>query len=142
MGYWDYTPIEELHRRSRMWQSEIAFCKEELSFMRKLVKNHFLYFADEKRIQETNRLSKNLRDLENDMQTVAANIHEHESHLKELMLSKTSAREKEYRKEHGSLEKLMTTFTNDYKEVKKKLFREADQVLQEEKMQRLISMAG
>ncbi|PHN01018.1 hypothetical protein CRP01_39115 [Flavilitoribacter nigricans DSM 23189 = NBRC 102662] len=142
MGYWEYTPVEELHRRSQFWLSETAFWKEELKFMRKLVRNHLLYFMDEERHPETTRLTQGLLSLKNDLRTIEDNIREHESHLKTLLLARTERKEKAFRREHGSLEHLIGQFTEDYKTTKKKLFREADAVLKEEKVQRLISLAG
>jgi seryl-tRNA synthetase len=142
MGYWEYTPLEELHRRSRLWLSEIAFWQEELAFMQKLIKNHFLYFTDEKRRGETNRLMQQMNSLTDDLKAVKINVQEHESHLAAFMLAKSNQKEKTYRTEHGTLEQLLSRFMEDYKATKQQLFREADEVLQEEKMQRFINLAG
>lgn len=142
IGYWQYAPLEDLHQRSRMWLSEITFWREEFAFLRKLINNHFSYFTDKKRANRTLRLGNKVNSMENELNTVENNVSEHESHLKELMMTKSEKLEKQYRQEHRTLEEMLSGFMQDFKVVKRDIFNEADEVLKEEKMQRLISLSG
>ncbi|MEZ4991225.1 MAG: hypothetical protein R2824_12465 [Saprospiraceae bacterium] len=142
MGYWQYAALDHLHERSRNWLSEIAFWKEEILFMKHLITNHFTFFIDPKRISRTTTLTNQLHVIENDLQTLEENVREHEHHLKEVMQTNSDKLEKEYRKEHGSLENLLDNFVNDFKAGKRAVFKTAEEVLKEERMQRFIAEAG
>lgn len=142
LGYWQYASHEELHRRSNLWLSEIAFWREELYFMQKLINHHFIYFVDSHRVHATIDLTKGIKSIETQLKGLEEQVQAHEKRLKRLLELDSDAREADYRNEHGLLEQEVDTFLKAYRAIKKALFREADEILQEEKMQRIISMSG
>lgn len=137
MGYWKYATPEELHRHSKIWLSEIAFWKDELTFMLKLVNSHFVFFVDEKRLRETLSLTRGIRAIKQELAAMEDSIAAHEKRLKRLLQLQGRKREEDYRNEHGSLEKIMGAFLKRYRVLKKALFSEADKVLKEAKNKRL-----
>lgn len=142
MGYWENANYEELHHRSRLWLSEIAFWKEEMAFMQNLVKNHFVFFADNQYLKETLNLTEAIIALEKNLNSIEKKVQEHEDQLKIVLQMHDKKEGKGYRKEHGALVQSIDEFIEEYKAVKKALFQEAVDVLKSEKMKRLGSLVG
>ena len=134
MDYSQYAAMEDLHRHSKRWLSEIAFRKEEFGFMQKLLNKHFLYFIDSKRIGKTTKLAEQIKSLEQQRSELESSILEHEKHLKQLLQVPGKKQEKDYRTEHRNLEDQLDVFLQDSKQIKQALFSVADEVLKEEKM--------
>jgi len=111
--------LEELHQQSIEWADEVAFIKEELVFLRKLLTKFGGHFPT----VESAELDKELIVfVSNTLSPLLHSILEHEMWLSDILRTDTLSRLKFYRELHGDLSERMRACRKEIFGIKKRFF--------------------
>ena len=122
--------LEDLHKESRTWVSEVEFWRIELSFYQKLLEKVAVYLTsveDKKKIDHFQNLityyqGELLDQYEHD-------IREHEKLLYEMIQEKAPMNEQIYREVHKKYENQIKSFDLDFKHYRKELYAFAEKYI-------------
>ena len=130
--------LEELHRGSRFWLTELEFWKDELSFLTHLTDRYFEEFVRKEQLGQAAEFFKKLRTLrEERLGGLVDKVNKHESHLAVLLENPFEPDDTAFRVEHQELETQVTEFMKDYKAVKKEAFTVIEEIRKDEKPRQL-----
>ena len=122
--------LQDLHRRTLEWESNISFWKQELQFFKKLIKLYGSQLHLREQILERDHFMMLLHYYSGElMDLLLKKIHDHESHLKPLIKEVNSQDENEYRAEHRALEKQMRAIEREFHCYKGELFALIEKVM-------------
>lgn len=109
--------LDVLHQESREWQETVAFWKDETRFFKELLQKK------ESKLSEYGKILQNLDEIHKNLfDYLVDDIVNHERQLSCLYKGEKGLADGDYREKHGSLNKQMYIFSNDFREFKKMVF--------------------
>ncbi|MFD0836084.1 hypothetical protein ACFQ0I_09930 [Mariniflexile aquimaris] len=137
--YVEWLSAEVMHTASRNWLSELLFVKDEQLFFDDLIKSYTLDLIDSKHFPKSQKIVKQLADLQKETDKLIPIIKKHEIGL-EIMVNKIDELEEEenYKNEHRKLIVLVAEYFENYKTVKKLLYKLIKGVIKEKKQKLLL----
>ncbi len=137
--YFDEAHVEEFHRTAREWLSLLAFWKDEHSFMTDLINKHYVFLLSEASVDGIRQLERELNRWFAEVKGTEELVIQHEKLLAELVRNPDHPDHEEqlYRKEHEELSKKMGELEGEFRSLKARLFRYAEEALRHEKMKML-----
>ncbi|GCC50361.1 hypothetical protein SanaruYs_05760 [Chryseotalea sanaruensis] len=134
--------LAEMKINTEKWQSEINFYYDEINFYRKLMDNYFMWFIDEKYIEDTRKLISDLTKFEKKRFSLS-------QRLGRLVKQVTIAGENKYisnipdcQQEYAELEILIFEFKKEFRCVKNEIFARSENVRLSHKARYLLNGYG
>lgn len=129
----------DMHDASKIWLSELEFCKEEQLFFEDLIRSFTLQILSNHHFEESKKLIEKLSKIVKQTQVLINAVKSHESELTIMVDGIDQIQEESaYRKEHRNLIELIGEFKKRYQLLKTRLFSLIKLVMKEGKHQRLI----
>ena len=138
----DQAPLQELHRATLLWNSELDFWMEELNFFRSLIGEHFRQMITDSHFIHTQELVKMITNLrETIVPEIQTDLLNHEKHLAAILENPFSYEINDpdepqadlpYREEHKRLEQAIIAVMKALKALKREMFSYAENILREE----------
>jgi len=137
--YVEWLSAEVMHTASRNWMSELLFAKDEQLFFDDLIKSYTLKLIESKHFSKSKKIIEKLVKLQRETDKLIATIKKHEIDL-EIMVNKTDELEEEenYKNAHRELIVLVAKFFENYRSVKKQLYKLIKGVIKEKKQKLLL----
>ncbi|MEN3322146.1 hypothetical protein VP395_00270 [Mariniflexile soesokkakense] len=137
--YLEGLSAEVMHNESRNWLSELLFAKDEQLFFDDLIKSYTLKLVDSKHFAKSKKIVDKLVNLHKETDKLYLTIQKHEADLKIMVNKKHELEEEEnYKREHSELIVLVADYFENYKSVKKQLFKLIKAVIRENKQKLLL----
>ena len=115
-------PLENLHRESLEWLDEIAFWKDEIAFLYKVIRQKTQKNPSEMKSIKMKELEKQLLHISTeDLDDLKDSIELHERYLSRLM-DNIHLDESNFRFKHRRLSLKTTKFRDNFKNLKRKIF--------------------
>lgn len=121
------------------WQSDLRFYADELHFFRILVDKHFIRLVHEAHRETTRLTVSKMSKLENRRFIIEQKVNRHLFHMANLIQDPFPHDAHAYREEHMKLEAAMADFVKESREVKTQVFQLARRVMEEEKINHLLT---
>lgn len=127
--------LDELHKMSRFWISEIAFWKDETRFLQKLLGTYFMQLVEEEgTLKHGNMLMESLDAFQNEtLSGLLKGVQNHEKHLAVLLENPFHDTEIAYREEHQRLEGRVSGVMKEFQLLKKEIMLLSEHFLHENK---------
>lgn len=125
---------EQLYILCEHWQKEIAFYKDELRFLRRLISKYFLWLENEENIAKANALIVDIKKTEQETEWIDQAIQRHMSHISDLMQNAFSRDEEEFREDHTELEEKMTNYLQLFRKLKSEVFAVSEFIMETEEL--------
>ncbi len=138
----NYSPLEdwnEIHVLARHWQSDLEFYGDEIRFLCGLIDKYFIWLSEDENINLVRALSEKLLKLSTERKELSEKISAHLSQLARVIENVFPREEAQFRNEHVQLESRLSDFLKTFREVKKQVFAVTEQVMEEEKLKRLLT---
>lgn len=137
--YMHTASLEHLYALTKHWESDLEFYKDELKFFNDLIGKYFLFMTREENMEVVQKMQANVIKLDKDRENLIKRMQRHVSRLSQLMGNQFSNDEHEFRNEHQKLENDITTFTKEFRKVKKEVFAITEHVIESERLQHLLT---
>lgn len=132
--------LEDLHQQSQNWLSTLAFWKDEIRFMHNLINKNFVYFFSKDQKGSLDALVNKISEIEETkLNILKSEVVNHEKNLSDHMKYNTDLDMQNFRLEHADITKHFDVFLNNYRLIKRELFRLAENALKEKDIKRLVS---
>ncbi|MCB0667257.1 MAG: hypothetical protein KDC80_15625 [Saprospiraceae bacterium] len=132
--------LEDLHRQSREWLSDMAFWKDEADFLRRLIDKNFVHLMTGEGMETAFQLSKKIAHLgDTQVKNLIDLVEIHEGKLAELIENPQEKREESFRKEHRLLAIKFREVAMQNMSIKRRIFAAAEKILHDEKIKALTS---
>lgn len=137
--YVEWLSAEVMHTASRNWMSELLFAKDEQLFFDDLIKSYTLKLIESKHFAKSKKIVDKLVELQKETDKLISTIKKHENDL-EIIVNKTDELEEEenYRNSHRELIVLIAEYFENYRSVKKQLYKLIKGVIKENKQKLLL----
>jgi hypothetical protein len=137
--YVKWLSAEVMHTESRNWMSELLFAKDEQLFFDDLNKSYTLKLIESKHFSKSKKIVEKLVSLQKETEKLISTIKQHEVDL-EIMINKKDELEEEenYKNAHRELIVLVADYFENYKSVKKQLYKLIKAVIKEQKQKLLL----
>jgi hypothetical protein len=137
--YQEWLSPEIIHKATLNWLSEIEFIKDEQLFFDDLIKSYTLQLIDSKHFKKSKVIVDELKAFEKETENIFGVVKAHERALKILVDGIDQIKEEEaYRKEHLRLIIDVSNFQNDYRAIKKQVFKLIKGIIKDGKQKRLL----
>jgi len=121
------------------WSSDLLFFNDELGFFRKLIDRYFMWLVDERNIEGTRKVARDLSKLETKVSTIQAKLEHHRRCLFNLMENPFSHNAQDSKDDQYELEALLAAFAKEFRLVKQEVFRLTETVIESEKVKHLLN---
>jgi len=119
------------------WAADLEFFKLETSFLRGLLEDHFMELCDKRYIEELKRFGKLLMDLDKEEYECDQLISLQLAKLGLLTKYSLLDNEEKLREAQVEIEKIMKTITQEYRRVKKDVFKLLEELFKNKKLRRM-----
>ncbi|SRR5690606_2978857 len=134
------TMLEKLHEESRNWLSSIAFWKDEIRFMHRLINDNFVYFLAKDQAGSFNALQTKIREsVETRLNVLKVEVVNHEKRISDHLKYDIDLDFQFFTKEHENIANDIARFQTNYRLVKTELFNQAEEVLKEKDIKKLVA---
>lgn len=130
--------VEELHKDSRFWLSEIEFFNDEIHFLDNLIGSRYIECLDAGLSKNMNALTERLAHEKQASRILYNSVRDHEIILDGLIRANSVSGNTHYLNTHHMLEKEMEQFMHDYKQVKMEIFETIEKVLEKKERKKLV----
>ena len=137
--YIEWISPEDMHSETVEWISELEFAKDEQLFLNNLVKHYTLQLIDNKNYEKSKKIVSAILDSENELITLLKKIQLHENQLDILDDIDQPKMEQAYKETHKELMVNMRDYLEQYRGLKKRLFKLISKVIKKEKQNRLLN---
>lgn len=139
LRYIEWISPEDMHTETVQWLSELKFVRDEQLFLNSLVKHYTSQLADNKYYEESKEIVGLILDEENEAQVLIKKIKAHENQLEIMVDDIDQPRmEQAYKETHKELVTTMHKYLENYRGLKKRLFKLVSRVMKGEKEKRLL----
>jgi len=130
---------QQLYVLAEYWLSDLEFYTDEIRFLKDLINKYFIWLVEGENINEMRKLVNHLIKVEKTQIEIAEITANHLSHLVKLSENAFVYDQQKFREEHAQLEDKFAAFINDFKALKKDIFKTTGKVIVAEKLQRLLA---
>ncbi|SFT41711.1 hypothetical protein SAMN05216474_0445 [Lishizhenia tianjinensis] len=128
-----------LYVLTKYWESDIAFYKDEIRFLYGLIDRYFIWMTQDEHIEKVSALSAELNQLDKTFNSLSERMVKHRSRMVLLLENAFVQEEEVFRAEHEVLEDDFKRASVDFRILKRKLFEVTETVMDEEKLQHLLT---
>ena len=136
----DDLKIEHLYNKSKNWIQEIEFMRVEQDFFKELIIDHTLEICNSFNYNDAKFLLKGIEHENKLGEILIQDISEHRVNLALLLDSIFLKKEKQFRGDHEALKIEVINYLENFKFIKKEVFKLILQVMKKEKQQRLLAI--
>ncbi|MCX2720100.1 hypothetical protein [Lentiprolixibacter aurantiacus] len=138
--YIEWISPEEMHKATLSWISELKFVRDEQLFLNGLVKSFTSELIEHNIYDKSKEIVGAILDAENEQNALLKQVEVHENQL-EIMIDDVDQpkMEKAYRDSHLELMKLMGSYLEGYRALKRELFNLLSEIIKKEKQNRLLN---
>lgn len=137
--YPEKASLEDLHKITLEWDSEIKFWKDELHFFQHLIDKYVLKMIEEDQLQHIQKIVDEIIQYSDvDLKDISEKVQKHNNHLGLIIEDKFSYDQNLIRREHAHLEDSISVLMEKFKSFKKDIFSVIEEVLKNEKLQHLL----
>jgi hypothetical protein len=138
--YIEWLTPDELHADTLQWMSELRFIRDEQFFLNDLVKSNTLELMDSKNFEESKKLIDDILKAEKEIVLLMKKVQAHENEL-EIMVNDVDElkMEKAYIETHWEILAHMEKYQEEYRKIKKRLFKVVSQLMKKQKQKRLLN---
>lgn len=129
---------QQLHVITEHWQSDLEFYGYEIRFMQNLISKYFLLLVKEESAEDLQKLVSRLMDIDKNQESLKDQTLKHLDHIADAVKNSLSDGEHRFRDEHAHLEDGFVKFVNDFRALKKDVFKITEHMLQGEKLRHLL----
>ena len=129
---------EQLYAITEHWQSDLEFYGDEIRFMQDLISKYFMLLVKEESSEHLQNLVSRMLAIDKQHGALKDRTAGHMGHIVDLIQNSFAHDEQRFRDEHGGLEDEFVKFVNDFKALKKEVFKVTEHILQTEKMKHLL----
>ncbi len=138
--YIEWISPEDMHSETVEWISELEFARDEQLFLNSLVKHYTIQLIDDKNYEKSKKIVGAILDSENELITLLKKIQLHENQLDILVDDIDQPKmEQAYKETHKELMLNMRDYLEQYRGLKKRLFKLISAVIKKEKQNRLLN---
>ena len=138
--YIEWISPEDMHSETVEWISELEFARDEQLFLNGLVKHYTLQLIGDKNYEKSKKIVGAILDSENELITLLKKIQLHENQLDILVDDVDQPKmEQAYKETHKELMVNMRVYLEQYRGLKKRLFKLISKVIRKEKQNRLLN---
>lgn len=132
--YLDQASLDQLHRASRAWLSEIEFWKNEVQFLSNLASKDLMAFIAKEKISRATEVFAILKTWQKtELPSLKEMVALHERHLGVLLENPFNGDDTAFRLEHGKIEQKISAFMADFRKMKQEIFQVEEEIMLEEK---------
>ncbi len=136
-----YTPwksAEEMHDTALQWRSMLNFAEDEHRFFEDMLREYTLPIIESELLDKVKTLIQDLERSRREAKKLLTKVQKHQNGLNILLDGEDQPEEeKSYRKEHQNLLPAINQFYNNYKELKREIFKDISGALKRQKQKRL-----
>ncbi|WP_338359477.1 hypothetical protein [Yeosuana marina] len=137
--YQEWLSPEIIHKATLNWLSEIEFIRDEQLFFDDLIKSYTIQLVDSKHFKKSKVIVDELKAFDKETNNILKEVKGHERALDILVDGIDQIKEEEaYRKEHLRLIIDVSNFQNNYRAIKKQVFKLIKGIIKEGKQKRLL----
>ena len=137
---YDELTIKQLYNNSKNWIKEIEFIQIEQDFFKELIIDHTMEICNSSNYSEAKFLLESIEH-ENELgEDLAHEVIEQRVNLALLLDNIYLKKEKEFRSKYDALSIEMSNYIENFKFIKKEVFKLILQVMKKEKQQRLLAI--
>jgi hypothetical protein len=122
--------IEDLHKESKEWISELEFWKVEFSFFEKLIDEMNLLRRGQSK-EDLQQIYNNGKNLLSEISDILDNIRDHQKYLALLLEKKDSFNDQKYREDHHRFHSLLSDQYENFKDYKRRFYNISENYLRE-----------
>ena len=128
----------ELYLLTKHWKSDIKFANYEINFFKGLVDKYFIWVKDKDQTVQVQHLTNILEHLTSELENIDKAITKHLNYIRLFINSNFSRDEEAFRVEHAMLEDKIVGLMNALRETKREIFNLTEEMLNNEKTNKLI----
>jgi hypothetical protein len=137
--YAEWLSAEVMHTTSRNWMSELLFSRDEQLFFDDLIKSYTLKLIESKHFAKSKKIVDKLVKLQKETDKLISIVKTHENDLEIIVNKKDELEEEEnYKNAHRELIVLVAEYFENYRAVKKQLYKLIKGILKEKKQKLLL----
>ena len=125
---------EELFILSRHLKRDVEFYVEDLNFLNRLINKYAIWVNEDENLQEVKQVQFDLHKLIKKGGSLVERLQGHMHKLTDTMMKKGTTDPDDLRKRHESMEKEISQFVNNFRRIKKEVFRISEKVIGAEKL--------
>lgn len=126
---------EEIYVLGGHWQNELAFFRDELSFLDILVGRYLVWITTRENYNKAIKVSASIALLNKTQKHLSEKVTKHLKETADRIRSASSESDEALRLAHVNLEEELTQLTKDFKALKKEVFLITEQIIEDEKEQ-------
>jgi hypothetical protein len=128
--YFKHASVEELHKMTRQWKSDLTFWKSESVFLYKLINKYFLQSAAVSKREHFENLLKRLNAfVDQTLATLEPELEDHEEKLAEFVKNQFALDEQALRETHQKLDHRIAEVAAHFRILKKEIFESVEKVM-------------
>ena len=133
------TSLDNLHRASKNWISELKFWADELNFFKELLGRYFSNLVSYDRFDQTQAIYYKIFSFEeNNLPQLIKKLMDHEKRLANTAQFSSRLDEEACRIEHQEISRDLMNFMREMKSLKKDVFAFTESVINDEKLHHLM----
>ncbi|MGB7842947.1 MAG: hypothetical protein WBL21_09165 [Salinimicrobium sp.] len=125
---------EGLFILSRHLKRDVEFYVEDLNFLNRLINKYAIWVNEDENLQEVKLVQFDLHKLIKKGGSLVERLQGHMHKLTDTMMKKGTTDPDDLRKRHESMEKEISQFVNNFRRIKKEVFRISEKVIGAEKL--------
>lgn len=131
--------IEQLHKKTQEWISEIEFIKVEQHFLKEILSEHIIGLCKSDNFNKAKLLLKGIEHEQNLGDELITSIKNHNVNLALLMEHIYIKKEADFRENHDFLKIEVKNYIQNFKYIKEQVYELILFIMKKDKQQRLIS---
>ena len=124
---------------SEHWKSDFDFYRDECQFLSSLINKYFVYLLQDRALSEIQKLAARLSETTQAREDITKSVSNYMADIKSYIVLEKATHIKEIKSKHAKLEKDISNFVKSFKELKKDVFLVTEEIMQSEKVKKLVS---
>lgn len=137
--YMHTASLDELYVLTEHWKNELDFFKDEIHFLKDLIGKYFIMLTKQESIDKVQEDVGRLHNLTVRVDALEDKCKKHMDQIEQLQENPFSHDEQKFRNDHLLLEEELAKFVNDARDEKRVLFKVTEHVIEDEKLQHLLT---
>ncbi|MFX0558604.1 hypothetical protein ACOCEA_17515 [Maribacter sp. CXY002] len=123
---------QDLYKLTEQWKSDLLFYKDDLTFLKHLIDNYFIWILKKENIDIVKELDLGLIEMEGQAEDLLVRINTHLHHIAELLDNPFAYDSHTFRTEHELLEDDISYFAMEFKRQRKEVLKITDYLIDTE----------
>lgn len=124
---------------SEHWKSDFDFFRDECQFLSSILNKYFVYILQDRALAEIQKLAERLSTATKTREEITKSIIDYMADIKSSITLENESQINEIELAHARLERSIADFVKTFKALKRDVFLIAEEILQSEKVKKLLS---